>query len=217
MSVKKIVIGVFAALAVLIGGILLVAAMQPTDFLVTRSTSMAAPPARVFQQVNNFHAWEAWSPWAKLDPNAKAFFEGPESGVGAQFTWSGNDKVGEGTQTIVESKPDERIEIRLDFKRPMEDTSDVEFLFKPDGDKTNVIWNMRGKKNFVSKVFCLFMNMDKMVGGDFEKGLASLKATVEKPVEKPAEGEAAKSEPTASEPAKHEAAASAEDKKETEK
>jgi hypothetical protein len=98
MSVKKIVLGVLAALAVLIGGILLVAALQPTDFLVTRSASMAAPPARVFQQVNSFHAWEAWSPWAKLDLNAKAFFEGPESGVGAQFTW--NDLLGEALESL---------------------------------------------------------------------------------------------------------------------
>jgi len=191
MSAKKIVISVLAVPAVLLGGFLLVAAMQPEDFVVTRSATMAAPPARVFPEVNSFHAWEAWSPWAKLDPNAKAIFEGPESGEGAKFTWSGNDKVGEGTQTIVLSKPDERIQIRLDFKRPMEATNDTEFLFKPDGEKTLVTWNMSGKKNFVSKAFCLFFNMDKMVGADFEKGLASLKAIVEKPaIEKPLASEA---------------------------
>lgn len=189
MSVKKIVISVLAMLAVLVGGFLVVVAMQPEDFLVTRSATMAAPPARVFSEVNSFHQWQAWSPWAKLDPNAKTFYEGPEAGVGAQFTWSGNSDVGEGMQTIVESKPDERIQIRLDFKRPMEATNDTEFLFKPEGDKTVVTWNMSGKNNFVGKAFCMFMNMDKMIGMDFEKGLASLKAIVEKP----AEGEAAKS------------------------
>ena len=190
MPVKKIVIRVVAVLAVLLGGFLVVVAIQPADFLVTRSATMAAPPARIFPEVNSFHAWEAWSPWAKLDPNAKNVFEGPEAGEGAKFTWSGNDKVGEGTQSIVESKPDERIRIRLDFERPMKATNDVEFTFKPQDEKTLVTWNMTGKKDFVSKAFCMFFNMDKMVGGDFEKGLASLKAIVEKPVE----GEAAKSD-----------------------
>lgn len=183
MTVKKIVISVLAAVAVLLGGFLVVVAMQPADFLVTRSATMAAPPGRVFAEVNNFHQWQAWSPWAHLDPNAKAYFEGPEAGVGAQFTWSGNDKVGEGMQTIVESKPDERIQIRLDFKRPMEATNDTEFLFKPEGDKTVVTWNMSGKNNFVGKAFCMLFSMDKMIGGDFDKGLASLKAIVEKPAE----------------------------------
>jgi len=190
MPVKRIVIRVLAVLAVVLGGFLVVAAMQPTDFLVTRSATIAAPPAKVFPEVNSFHAWETWSPWAKLDPNANSVFEGPEAGEGAKFTWSGNDKVGEGTQTIVESKPDERIRIRLDFERPMKATNDVEFTFKPQDDKTLVTWNMSGKKDFVSKAFCMFFNMDKMVGGDFEKGLASLKAVVEKPVK----SEAAKSD-----------------------
>jgi hypothetical protein len=121
--------------------------------------------------------------------------------------------VGEGVQTIVASKPDERIEIRLDFKRPMEATSDVEFLFKPEGDKTNVTWNMRGKKDFVSKIFCLFMNMDKMVGGDFEKGLASLKQVVESP----AEPATANREPASQEPAPGDGSARTEETKTTEK
>jgi len=190
---KRILGGVVVAFAVMLGLFLVIVAMQPNHFRVTRSAAMSAAPGVVFAQVDNFHNWEAWSPWAKLDPNAKAVFEGAESGEGAKFSWSGNDKVGAGTQTIVESKPDERIRIRLDFERPMKATDDVEFTFKPQADKTHVTWNMSGQKNFMSKAICLFMNMDKMVGGDFEKGLASLKAIVEKPAEPDA---------TISEPAK---------------
>jgi len=209
---KRGLIAAAAALAVLIGGFLIVVAMQPTDFLVRRTATMAAPPATVFANVNSFHKWEAWSPWAKMDPDAKAIFEGPEEGEGAKFTWSGNDKVGEGTQTIVESKPDERIRIRLDFKRPMEATNDVEFTFKPQEEKTLVTWDMTGKKNFVSKAFCMFFNMDKMVGGDFEKGLTSLKTIVEKP----AAGETGQSAAASSEPTKAATPANPEDKKTTE-
>jgi hypothetical protein len=182
---KRILCGVAVALAVMLGLFLVIVAMQSNEYRVTRSATMKAAPPAVFAEVNNFHNWEAWSPWAKLDPNSKTEFAGPESGEGAKFSWSGNDKVGEGTQTIVESKPDERIRIRLDFERPMKDTSDVEFTFKPQDDQTHVTWSMSGKKNFVSKAVCMFMNMDKMLGGEFEKGLASLKGVVEKPAEKP--------------------------------
>src|SRR6185369_1574441 len=174
------------ALGALIVVFLIVVALQPGEFRITRSAAMSATPAKVFEVVNDFHNWEAWSPWAKLDPKATSVFEGPSSGEGAKFSWSGNDKVGEGTQTIVESKPAERIRIRLDFKRPMEDTSEAEFTFKPEGEQTLVTWSMHGKKNFVSKAFCMFMDMDKMVGGEFEKGLANLKEIVEKPAEESA-------------------------------
>lgn len=180
---KQIVGGIAAAFAVVVGLFLIVVAMQPAEFRITRLAKMSSEPTRVFEQVNDFHKWEAWSPWAKLDPNAKATFEGPDSGEGAKFSWAGNDKVGEGTQTIVESKPDERIRIRLDFEKPMKDTSEAEFTFKPEGEQTVVTWSMYGKKNFVSKAFCMFMDMDKMIGSEFEKGLASLKTIVEKPAE----------------------------------
>ena len=181
---------VFGALLVVF---LVVVALQPNDYRVTRSATMNAAPATVFAEVNDFHRWEAWSPWAKLDPNAKATFEGPEAGEGAKFSWSGNDKVGAGTQTIVESKPDERVHFRLDFEKPMKDTCDADFTFKPQGDQTLVTWSMWGKKNFAGKAFCLFMDMDKYLGGEFEKGLASLKGIVEKP------GEATPAAPSASE------------------
>ena len=178
---KKILLG-FAALLVVF---LVVVAMQPNEYRVARTAAVAAPPDRVFAQVNDFHNWEAWSPWAKLDPNAKATFEGPRSGQGAVFMWAGNDEVGEGRMTLTESRPNDLIRIKLDFVKPMEGTSDVEFTFKPQGGQanvtTNVTWAMSGRHTFVSKAICLFMNQDKMLGGYFEKGLASLKTVVEGP------------------------------------
>ena len=156
-----------------------VVALQPADFRVSRSAVMAAPPAEVFAQVNDFHAWQAWSPWAKLDPQAKATFEGPESGKARNSAWDGNREVGKGQMTILESKPDELVRIRLDFERPMQNTCTAEFTFKPADDGTQVAWSMSGRNNFLGRAVCMFMNMDKMVGGQFENGLQSLKEIVE--------------------------------------
>jgi uncharacterized protein YndB with AHSA1/START domain len=168
------------AILVILGGLAGVVALQPEDFRVVRSATIAAPPEKAFAQVNDFHHWEAWSPWAKLDPDANNTFEGPEAGNGAIFKWSGNDKVGEGQMTLLESRPNELIRIKLGFVRPFEDTSDVEFTFAPKADQTLVTWTMSGKHtSFLSKAICLVMNMDKMVGSDFEKGLASMKQVVE--------------------------------------
>jgi uncharacterized protein YndB with AHSA1/START domain len=177
---KKIALGVVAAIAVF----LIVVAMQPGEFRVERTAAMAAPAADVFAQLNDFHKWEAWSPWAKMDPAAKNTFEGPASGVGAKFSWDGNDKVGAGRMTITESKPSERIAIQLEFLKPFAATNVAEFTLKGDARQTGLTWSMSGKKDFFSKGICLFMDMDKMVGGDFEKGLASIKAIVEKPAAK---------------------------------
>jgi uncharacterized protein YndB with AHSA1/START domain len=182
-KMKKIFGGSAVAGGVLVSVLIVLIAVQPDDMRIMRSVQMAAPPERVFEQVNDYHKWNDWSPWAKLDPDAKYTFEGPDSGAGAKFSWSGNDKVGAGTQTILESKPHELIRIRLDFEKPMKDTNQVEFAFKPEGEGTLVTWTMLGKHNFMSKAMCLVMNFDKMIGSDFEKGLASIKAIVEKPVE----------------------------------
>ena len=176
---KKVLLAVLASVAVILIGFVIVVALQPDEFRVTRSAKMAAPPAMVFAQVNDYHNWDAWSPWAKLDPHAKTTIEGPTSGVGSVFSWSGNDKVGEGSQTIIESQPDELIRIKLEFVKPFAGTSTAEFTFQPESDQTVVTWSMFGKNNFVGKAISLFMNCDKMVGGDLEKGLASLKAIVE--------------------------------------
>ena len=177
---KKILIGAAAVVAILVVGFLIVVAVQPDDFRISRSAKMLAPPSAVFTQVNDYHNWDAWSPWAKLDPNAKATFEGPTSGEGAVFAWSGNDEVGVGRQTIVESRPDELVRIKLEFEKPFKATSTAEFTFKPEGDQTLVTWSMFGKNDFMGKAISLFMDCDKMVGGEFEKGLANLKAIVEK-------------------------------------
>jgi hypothetical protein len=180
--VKKILIGVAAVIAVLVLGFATVVAMKPNEFRVSRSATMAAPAERVFSQVNELRKWDAWSPWAKLDPNAKNTFEGSEAGEGATFGWSGNDQVGEGKMTITESKPNELVRLKLMFVKPMEDSSDTEFIFKPDGDRTTVTWTMSGTyKSFMSKAICTCMNMDKMMGEKFDEGLASMKAIVEKP------------------------------------
>ena len=171
-----IVLGVLAALVVVFAGVV---AMQPSEFRVERTAAIAAPPADVFAQVNDFHHWEAWSPWLNLDPAAKTSYEGPTAGKGAIFKWSGNNDVGEGSMTLTESRPHEWLKIRLDFVRPFEDTSDVEFTFKPEGSQTVVTWSMYGRSNFLGKAICLFMSMDKMIGDKYEEGLANLKTVVE--------------------------------------
>jgi uncharacterized protein YndB with AHSA1/START domain len=182
---KVILIG----LAVLVGIVVVVAgvvAMQPNTFRITRSATMSAPPEKVFAQINDFHNWEAWSPWAKLDPAAKNTFGGPSQGEDATFAWDGNDEVGAGQMTILESKPNELIKIKLEFSRPMQDASTTEFTFTPAGEGTEVKWDMYGDHTFMSKAFCMLMNMDKMVGGQFEEGLANIKKVVETEPAQPA-------------------------------
>jgi Polyketide cyclase / dehydrase and lipid transport len=173
---KKILIGL-AALVALFAAIV---AMQPSEFRVERSATIAAPQAELFAQVNDLHKWDAWSPWAKLDPNAKIAFEGPEAGEGAAMTWAGNDKVGEGKLTIVESKPNDAVKLRVDFVKPFEGSSNSDFAFKPDGAGTAVTWTMTAYHSFLEKAFCLVMNGQKMVGDDLEKGLSQLKALLER-------------------------------------
>jgi uncharacterized protein YndB with AHSA1/START domain len=175
MSTAIIVVLVVAAIVVVLA---IVIAMRPSQFRITRSATIAAPPADVFAQVNDFHRWQEWSPWAKRDPNAKNTYEGNASGTGAIFRWSGNSQVGEGCMTILESRPNELILIKLEFLRPFKATNSAEFTFQPAGKETAVTWSMSGRHQFVMKAFGLFMNMDKMVGGDFEKGLANLNAVV---------------------------------------
>lgn len=170
---------ILLALVALIGILVAVIATRPDDFRVTRSATFNAPPAAVFEQVNDFQKWEAWSPWAKLDPNVKNTFEGPAAGKGAVFRWAGNLEVGEGEMTIAESRPPELILLDLHFIKPFEGTSTTEFTFKPSGDQTAVTWTMFGKNNFVGKAMSLVMDCDKMMGPQFEKGLENMRAVVE--------------------------------------
>ena len=156
-----------------------IVAMQPAQFSISRSATIAAPPAEVFPLVNDFHRWDAWSPWAKLDPAMKQTYTGSPAGVGAVYSWVGNDQVGEGRMAIVESQPNERVGIKLDFLKPFAASNDAEFTFKPAGNGVVVNWTMSGRNNFISKAFSLFMNMDKMIGSDFEKGLSQMKSVAE--------------------------------------
>jgi hypothetical protein len=172
-------IPVLLALAIVAILFIVVIAGRPDDFTVTRSAKFTASPEKVFPHVNELRAWDAWSPWAKLDPNAKNAFEGPAAGVGAVMSWDGNKKVGAGRMTIIESRPSDLVRLKLEFLRPFKATNEAVFAFKSEGDQTDVTWSMSGKNNFFFKVFGLFMDCDKMVGKDFEKGLASLKSVAE--------------------------------------
>jgi hypothetical protein len=179
LKARRIQMAIVIMLAIALGIFLAVAARQPDEFSVTRSAVMGAPAPAIFPHVNDLHKWDGWSPWAKLDPNAKNSFEGPGQGVGAKMSWEGNNKVGEGSMTITESHPDELVRFRLEFKKPMQATNIAEFVFLTEGDKTKVTWTMSGKNNFIGKVVGLVMNCEKMVGGQFENGLDSLKKIVE--------------------------------------
>lgn len=165
----------------LIAALVLVIALQPSQYVVTRSTTVNAAPGVVFPYLNDLKKWEVWSPWAKLDPQMTSTYEGPAAGVGAIHRWKGNDQVGEGSMTITEVKADERVRYRLDFIAPMPGTSAAEFTVAQTDDKTTVTWTMSGDNDFIGKAFCLFMNMDRMIGGQFEQGLANLKRVVETP------------------------------------
>jgi Polyketide cyclase / dehydrase and lipid transport len=178
--IKKILLGALVVIVVGVAIFCVVVAMQPAHYHVERSATMNAPAVVVFNQVNDFHKWDAWSPWAKLDPNMKTSYEGAPAGSGAVYSWTGNSDVGEGRMTITDSKPGESVKIKLDFVKPFAATNATAFSFKPQGNQTAVTWAMDGDNNFVGKAFGLFMNMDKMVGGDFEKGLAQMKAISEK-------------------------------------
>jgi len=169
---------ILIVLAVLIIVFVIIVALRPDEFVVTRSASIPAPPAVVFAQVNDLHNWQAWSPWARLDPAAKNSFEGPPAGTGAIFRWAGNKQVGEGSMTITESRPNDLVRFRLEFLKPFANTCTAGFTFKPEGGQTVVTWSMSGKNNFMFKAVGLFMDCDKMVGAQFEQGLANLKSVV---------------------------------------
>jgi uncharacterized protein YndB with AHSA1/START domain len=169
------------ALAVVAVVFAVAVAMQPDEFRVARSATIAAPVPEVFAQVNDFRRWQAWSPYDKLDPAMKRAYDGAPAGKGAVYSWAGNGHAGEGRATIVESRPNELVRIRLDFVKPFAATSVAEFAFKPEGDRTTVEWSLAGTNNFVAKAVHLFMNTDRMVGGQFEEGLAGLKSVAEAP------------------------------------
>ena len=168
--ITKIAIGFAAVIALF----LVVVATRPADFRVERSATLAASPGALFEQVNDHRKFTVWNPFMKLDPNVKNTYSGPASGVGSVCSWEGNNDIGAGSCTIIEVKPNELVRCRMDWKRPMEGTSTVDFTFRPEGDKTVVTWAMYGKNGFMGKLVSLFMDCDKMCGPQFEKGLAEL-------------------------------------------
>lgn len=170
---------IFLALAFVALLLFIAIAGQPDEFVISRRTKMAAPPALVFPRVNELRNWEAWNPWGKLDPNCQMTYAGPPAGVDASYAWTGNSKVGAGRNTITESRPGELVRLRLEFFKPMTATHTAEFTFQPEGSQTVVTWAMSGKNSGGGKIFVFFMNCDKLIGKQFEKGLAQLKSLVE--------------------------------------
>lgn len=164
---------------VLVVGVLVIAAMQPDTFRIQRTTSIKASPEQIFPFLNDFEKAMAWSPYEKKDPAMKRRLSGATGGKGAVYEFEGNNEVGAGRIEIIDSQPLEKVTLRLDMVKPMKGSNIVEYILEPQGDTTEVTWAMHGSAPFISKVICLFLNMDKMVGGDFEKGLASLKSLVE--------------------------------------
>jgi uncharacterized protein YndB with AHSA1/START domain len=172
----------FVSLAVLLllGAVLLFAATGPDTFRVKRATSIKAPPERIFPLINDFRRWGAWSPYEKKDPGMKRSYDGPPAGPGAVYAWEGDGNVGPGRMEIVEASPPDKVAIKLDFTRPFEAHNSVVFTMVPAGDATEVTWDMQGPANYLSKLIGLFVDIDTMVGKDFEAGLANLKAAAEK-------------------------------------
>ena len=178
---------IFVGLIATIGSFLTLIMLQPADYRVSRTMVMSAPAATVFAQIDDFHRWQDWSPWAKRDPAAKASFDGPTSGKGAIFAWSGNNEVGAGRMTLTESRPSEAVKIKTDLLKPFVSTSYSDFSLKPEGGGTSVSWTTSGQNDFIGKAICLFASMDTVLGGEIEKGLASIKALVEADTKKPAQ------------------------------
>ena len=164
---------------VLIAAVLFFAAARPDTFRVQRSMNIKATPEKVFALINNFRNWEAWSPWEKMDLTMKKIHSGAESGKGAVYEWEGNKKVGQGRMEIIESSPATRILIQLDFIKPFEGHNMAEFTLKAEGGSTSITWAMYGPSPYFAKLMGLFCNMDKMIGKDFEAGLAGMKTIAE--------------------------------------
>lgn len=182
---KKILLVVLALVVVFVVAV----SLRPSSYAVQRTAIVPAPPAAVFAAVNDFRHWEQWSPWAKLDPDMKVSYTGANAGKGAVYEWEGNSEVGKGRMTIRESHPDEHIAIYLEFLEPFASVSDTDFRFKPAPSGTEVTWAMKGDMGFMEKAFGLFMDMESMIGQDFEKGLAQMSDAV-KAMPPPAPAEA---------------------------
>jgi uncharacterized protein YndB with AHSA1/START domain len=177
---KTILLGLAAVIVVGVAIVLVLAAMKPDSFSVRRVATIAAPPERIYPLIADFKAWGAWSPWEKKDPNLQRSFSGAESGPGARYAWAGDRNVGEGSMEIVEAAQPSSLRLNLDFLKPFEAHNQVDFALQPRASGTEVVWTMTGPVPFLAKIIHVFFNMDRMVGGDFEAGLAALKHEAER-------------------------------------
>lgn len=149
-----------------------------SSFEVSRSTSIDAPPERIHGLVNDFREWRKWSPWEDLDPNLERTYGGADAGVGATYAWKGNRKAGQGAMEITGSTP-RQVDVALSFVKPFKAENDVAFTITPAGDGSEVTWTMTGEQKGLAALFGRIYSMDRLVGKDFEKGLARLKAAAE--------------------------------------
>jgi uncharacterized protein YndB with AHSA1/START domain len=178
MSEVIVIIAVILAIAIAV--VLILAATKPDTFSVRREATLKAPAEKIFPLINDFHQWVTWSPWEHKDPALKRTYSGADSGKGAVYGWEGNKNVGSGRMEILESTTPSKIVIKLDFFTPFEGHNTAEFTMLPQGDATHLIWLMHGPAPFMNKLMQVFMNLDKMIGKDFEAGLATLKQVTEK-------------------------------------
>ena len=176
---KKALKVVLIVFAVAVAAVLGLAATKPDSFSVQRSASIKAPPEKISAVLSDFRAWDAWSPWEKIDPKMQRTFRGEPKGKGAKYAWVGNSEVGTGSMTITEAQAS-RVALDLDFVKPFEGHNKVVFTLAPKGEATEVTWNMTGPSPYITKVIQVFCDMDGMIGKQFETGLANLKVVTEK-------------------------------------
>lgn len=172
------IVGGVVILAILV--LLVIAATKPNEFTVQRSATFQTTAEKIFPLINDLKNWEHWSPWDKLDPTMKKKVSGSDFGTGAIYEWDGNQKVGAGRMEIVDSTPPNKVVIQLDFLRPFKARNQTEFVLSSQANSTTVTWVMRGSQPFMGKVMSILMNMDRLIGKDFETGLNNLKSVVEK-------------------------------------
>jgi hypothetical protein len=176
----EIIAIIAVVLAIAIAIVLILAATKPNTFSVQRATTVKAPPERIFPLINDFHQWGTWSPYENKDPAMKRSYSGADSGKGAVYGWEGNKNVGSGRMEILDASLPSKVVIKLDFFKPFEGHNTAEFTMLPQGDATNITWLMHGPAPFMSKLMQVFMNLDHLIGKDFEVGLANLKKVTEK-------------------------------------
>src|SRR5215470_6024736 len=176
----KALVIVAVVAAVVVGAVLAYAATKPDTFTVQRTASIKAPPEKIFPFINDMRTWVAWSPFEKKDPDMKRIYSGTESGKGSFYEWDGDRNIGRGRLEIADTKPPRKVVVNMHFIRPFEAHNVAEFTLEPNGDTTTVTWAMHGPVPYFAKIVHVFLNMDRMVGTDFETGLANLKVLTEK-------------------------------------